>query len=126
MVILDNPLVDTNTESQTINAFQTNGVAGIGPYNNPLDIYLPGHRTYLDIPFGENSKAGISGIVKNINLLKEGYDLKVLPPEETIRIFDPILTEDFIIDNNNNGLSVNLKFGSYNVITAKENIFKNL
>lgn len=125
MVILDGPLNETNTESITTNAYQSNGMSGTGPYNNPLDIYLPGHRTYLDIPFGENSKADISGIIKNINLLKEGSELKILQPEDAIRIFDPVLQEDYVLEAIYNGLSVDLRFGGYNIIT-NENTFKNL
>lgn len=143
MILYNNgPLVDTATESQTSNAYQTNILTGTGPYANPNDIYLPGHRTYLDIPFGENTRPDISGIIKNIDVLKEGSTLKILQPEDAIRVFDPFLTENYILDKEYNGISVNLNFGGYNVITdpgnpgnpnsnppipkTKANIFKNL
>ena len=125
MVILDKPLADTNLESASINAYETNIISGTGPFSNPNDIYLPGHRTYLDIPFGENNQPDISGIVKNINLLKYGSDLKISKAEDAIREFKPNLVEDYILPNEYNGISVNLKFNGFNVETDT-NTFKNL
>ena len=65
--------------------------SGSGPYANPLDIYSPGHKKYTDYIYGEKTQPDISGIVTNINLLKEGSVLKVLHPQDTIRVYDPIL-----------------------------------
>ena len=125
MVILDQSLADTNLESATINAYETNVVSGTGPYSNPYDIYLPGHQTYLDIPYGEKTKPDISGIVKNIDLLKQGSDLQISSAQDSIREFKSNLLEDFILPNEYNGISVNLRFNGFNVITD-ENAFKNL
>ena len=48
----------------------------------------------------------------------------LLQPEDAIRVFDPILLEDYVIPEDMSGLSVNLRFGSSNVITGT-NKFKN-
>ena len=104
--------------------YQSTLISGSGPYNNPLDIYSPGHKIYSKHIYGEKTQPDISGIVQNIELLKSGNDLKILQPEDSIRIFDPILLEDYIIPDDMSGLSVNLRFGSSNVITGT-NQFKN-
>ena len=98
--------------------------SGSGPYNNPLDIYSPGHKKYTKYVYGEKIIPDISGIITNIDLLREGNVLKVLQPEDAVRIFDPILTSDISIEPEFSGLSVNLRFSKYNVITTT-NIFKN-
>ena len=103
---------------------QTSGISGTGPYNNPLDIYSPGHKIYSDKILGDNSSPDISGIIQNINTLKAGSVLKVLQPEDAIRIFDPILNADYEVPEDMFGLFVNLRFGSNNVITTT-NQFKN-
>ena len=104
--------------------FQTTLVSGSGPYHNPLDIYNPGHKIYTPYKYGEKNRPDISGIIQNINTLKAGSVLKVLQPEDAIRIFDPILNADYEVPEDMSGLSVNLRFGSNNVITTT-NQFKN-
>ena len=104
--------------------FQTTLISGTGPYSNPNDIYNPGHKTYYSNPYGDNLLPGISGIVQNINTLKVGSELKLLQPEDAIRVFDPLLIADYIVPEDMSGLSVNLQFGSSNVITGT-NQFKN-
>lgn len=105
-------------------SLQQNLVSGSGPYHNPNDIYSPGHKMYTDYIYGEKSAPDISGIVTNINLLKEGSVLKVMHPEDTIRIFDPVLLADYVLPEDCSGMSVNLRFSSYNIITTT-NEFKN-
>ena len=106
------------------NIVQTTLVSGSGPYHNPLDIYSPGHKIYSTNIYGEKKQPDISGIVQNIDTLKVGSELKLLQPEDAIRVFDPILLEDYVIPEDMSGLSVNLRFGSSNVITGT-NKFKN-
>lgn len=104
--------------------FQTTLVSGSGPYHNPLDIYNPGHKIYTPYKYGEKNRPDISGIIQNINTLKPGSELKLLQPDDMVRVFNPALTEDFVIPNDMSGLTVNLRFGSYNIIT-ETNEFKN-
>lgn len=106
------------------NVVQTTLISGSGPYHNPLEIYSPGHKIYSTNIYGEKKQPDISGIVQNIDILKAGSELKLLQPEDAIRVFDPILLEDYVIPEDMSGLSVNLRFGSSNVITGT-NKFKN-
>lgn len=98
--------------------------SGSGPYSNPLDIYSPGHKKYTDYIYGEKTQADISGIITNINLLKNGSELKIMHPKDCVREFDPFLKEDFILSSEYSGLSVNLNFNSHNVVTTT-NEFRN-
>ena len=99
-------------------------ISGSGPYNNPLELYNPGHQHYTDYIYGQKTQPDISGIIKNIDTLAEGNVMKILQPEDAIRVFDPDLIKDIIIEPEYSGLSVNLKFGNFNVITT-DNTFKN-
>ena len=114
------PVINTGIEKD----LNSNLVSGNNIYHNPLEIYNPGHKKYLDYVYGEKTIPDISGIVTNINTLSSNGDLKILQPDDTIRLFNPELTEDFTLQSEHSGLSVNLKFGNFNVVTTS-NTFKN-
>lgn len=125
MVILENSLSPINTTSQTINQFETELVYGTGSFNNPLDIYLSGHKTYTNFKYGEKANPDISGIIKNIDLLNNREGIKLPDLNPAIREFNKELLNDITLEMDVNAISVQLKFNEYN-INALNNYYKNL
>lgn len=125
MVILQNPLNILQTTSQTINQYQSNFLSNTGSFNNPLDLYLAGHRTYSDIPYEEKINPDISGIIKNINLLQN--DIIDKPPSKNLSIYKlkKELLNDITLESNINALSIQLKTNTY-TIKVLNNYYKNL
>lgn len=117
--------MNTVPTTPNLKVIQSTLESGAGPYSNPKDIYNPGHKLYTNYVFGENDRPDISGIVNNINLLKDGSELKLMQPKNFIQTFNPYLSEDYKIEEEYSALSVNLKFNNHNIITTT-NIFKNL
>lgn len=125
MVILENSLSPINTTSQTINQFETELVYGTGSFNNPLDIYLSGHKTYANFKYGEKTNPDISGIIKNIDLLNNREGIKLPDLNPAIKEFNKELLNDITLEMDVNAISVQLKFNEYN-INALNNYYKNL
>lgn len=117
-------MANLNSDISITKVVQETLLSGSGPYDNPLDIYSPGHRKFTNYAFGEQDVPDISGIIQNIDILKAGNELKIVTAKDFIRTFDPILTSDVTLEPQYSGLTVNLKFGKYNVITT-DNQFKN-
>ena len=110
-------LPDTNNPYE----FQSHLISGVGPYSDPLSIYSAGHKTY-----SSNLISGtpdISGVVENINLLNN--DIKNPSGFEQIKLFKQNIIEDQVIPGNLSGLSIDLKFTSFNIET-EENVYLNL
>lgn len=114
---MSNFLPETNNPYE----FQSHLLSGVGPYNDPLSIYSKGHKTY-----SKNLITGlpdISGIVENIDIINNGSNTNL--QQDQVKLFKQVITEDITIPIDRSGLSVNLKFTSFNVET-QGNVFKNL
>jgi hypothetical protein len=113
----------TNNPSE----FSSNLISGLGPYYDPNSIYSAGHRTYLvDSKNNITDQKDISGIVENIEMLgKESPFSNFTLPQKFIKEFKGTLQETITINNELNGLAVDLKFNDKTIITTS-NTFINL
>lgn len=114
----------TNSNDSNLLDLKEALVSGTDTFSKPTEIYNPGHQQYLNYIYGEKTQPDVSGIVSNINLLREGNTLEIVENGDIVRCFNPSLNSDYNIPEDCSGISINLKFGKFNVITT-DNLFKN-
>lgn len=105
--------------------FQSNLSRGVELYSDLRFIYNKGYKTFSkNLPSGEDSSR--SNITKNIELLASENDYTNITintnSDNNIKLFNPVLTKNIEIPDNQSGLSVKLKLNSYSISTNENTV----